>query len=82
MRWSTQVGDQSCDITSRKLSCPDSVANDRSVTSEMSNELKLGAPGASVTFRAVHNLAINNSTLNDVQGNYVRDHFVACVDHI
>ena len=46
----------------------------------MSNERGFGASEASGAFRAAHDFAINNSTLNDVQGNYVRDHFVACVD--
>lgn len=47
----------------------------------MTNELGFSAPEASGAFRAAHDFAINNSTLNDVRGNYVRDHFVACVDH-
>ena len=48
----------------------------------MTNELGFSAPEASGAFRAAHDFAINNSTLNDVRGNYVRDHFVACVDII
>jgi hypothetical protein len=47
----------------------------------MPNELGFGAPEASGAFHAAHDFAINNSTLNDVQGNLVRGHFVACVDH-
>jgi hypothetical protein len=61
----------------------DSVAlrNDKPIASEMSNELGFDAPEASGAFRAAHDFAINNSTMNDVKGNYVRDHFVACVCH-
>lgn len=47
----------------------------------MSNGLVFGPPGASGVFHAAHHFAINNSTLNDVQGNYVSDRFVAYVYH-
>ena len=47
----------------------------------MTNELRFGTPEASGAFRAAHDFVINNSTLNGVQGNYVRDQFVACVHH-
>jgi hypothetical protein len=63
-----------------KRSVRDSIAirNDRPIASEMPNDLAPGAPGA---FHSTHHVAINNSTLNDVQGNYVRRRFVACVYH-
>jgi hypothetical protein len=47
----------------------------------MSNELGFGALEASGAFHAAHDFAIDKATFNDVQGNYVRDHFIACVDH-
>ena len=57
------------------------IRNDKPLASEMSNELGFDAPKASGAFRAAHDFSINNSTMNDVQGNYVRVHFVACVCH-
>jgi hypothetical protein len=64
-----------------KRSVRDSVAirNDKPIASEMSNDLVFSAPGAPGAFHSAHHFAINNSTLNDVQGNYVRRRFVACV---
>jgi hypothetical protein len=49
----------------------------------MLNELGFDAPEAPMpgAFCAAHDFSINNSTMNDVQGNYIRDHFVACVCH-
>ena len=68
-----------------KRSARDSVAirNDKPITSEMSSEILFGAPGASGAFHTAHHFAINNSTLNDVQGDYVNvsDRFIACVYH-
>ena len=55
--------------------------NDKPIASEASNELVFGVPGASGAFHAAHHFAINNSTLNDVQGNYVSGRFVACAYH-
>ena len=56
------------------------IRNDDPIASEMSNELVSGAR-ASRAFHSAHHFTINNSTLNDVQGNYVSDRFVACVYH-
>jgi hypothetical protein len=47
----------------------------------MSNELGFGAPEASGAFHATHDFAIDTATFNDVQGNYVCDHFIARIDH-
>ena len=47
----------------------------------MSNELAFGAPEASGAFRAAHDFAIDKATFTDVQGNYVRDHFIAFVNY-
>ena len=43
--------------------------------------MSLGFGATSGTFHAAHDFAIDKATFNDVQGNYVRDHFVACVDY-
>jgi hypothetical protein len=51
--------------------------NDKPIASEMSNELVLGAPGASGAFSGAHDFAIKDSTFIDVQGNYVSSRFVA-----
>ena len=56
------------------------VRDDNPIASEMSNKLVFGA-GASGAFHSAHDFAINNSTLNDVQGNYVSHRFVAGVYH-
>ena len=56
------------------------IRNDHPIASEMSNEVVFGA-GASRAFHSAHHFAINNSALNDVQGNYVSDRFVASVYH-
>jgi hypothetical protein len=70
-------------VKQAKRSGRDSVAirNDKPIASEMSIELGIDAPKASGAFRAAHDFSINNSTMNDVQGNYVRDHFLTCVCH-
>ena len=54
--------------------------NNNPIVSEMSDEVVFGA-GASRALDSAHHFSINNSTLNDVQGNYVSDRFVACVYH-
>ena len=45
----------------------------------MSNELVFGSSGAPGALRGAYDFAINNGTLNDVQGNNVSDRFVACL---
>ena len=47
----------------------------------MSNELAFGALKASGAFHAAHDFAIDKATITDVQGNYVRDHFVAFANY-
>ena len=52
----------------------------------MANELGFSTPETgdrlaltSGAFHAAHDFTVNNSTFNDVHGNYVRDsHFIAC----
>ena len=74
--------DRATQVSLAKRSLRDSVVvrNDNPITSEMSNRLVFG-DGASGAFHSAHDFAINNSTLNDVQGNYVSHRFVAGVYH-
>ena len=55
--------------------------NDKPNDKPATPEFVFGAPGAPGAFRAAHHFSIHNSTLNDVQGNYVRDHFVVPYSH-
>ena len=60
--------------------CVHSTEHIRNDPPEMSNGHEFGAPETSGTFHAAHDFTMHNATFNDVQGNYVRDHFVACID--
>lgn len=52
-----------------------------SSNSNMSNGAPVTGQLLINAFHAAHDFVIKNSTFIDVQGNYVRDHFVACVVH-
>ena len=82
MHRNQQVSDQKYDTSVKTLSCLDAVAIRNPITTEMSKELVLSAPGASGTSPGAHNVAIKDSTFIDVQGSYVSGRFVTRDDMI